>query len=169
MDFVIGLINLGISLSFLFVLHCFYMHPKPLLLSMQLRYSTDRTSPSEQRKFVYYAPSNPPATHVIRRPGVLPARSGATFEGEKTTLVHFTRNPNRASTTPITIKGEVVKPKESAKILGAIMDAVQTAYLKRSDQRPLGCHGAKEAADAFPLDSKATVWVESGAGGRLCL
>jgi hypothetical protein len=50
-------------------------------------------------------------------------RSGATFEGEKTTLVHFTRSPNRTSTTPITIKGEVVTPKETAKILGVIMDS----------------------------------------------
>jgi hypothetical protein len=50
-------------------------------------------------------------------------RSGATFEGDKTTLVHFTRNPNRTSTAPIIIKGEVVTPKETAKILGVIMDS----------------------------------------------
>jgi hypothetical protein len=46
-------------------------------------------------------------------------RSGATFEGDKTTLVHFTRNPNRTNTAPMIIKGEVVTPKETAKILGA--------------------------------------------------
>ena len=45
------------------------------------------------------------------------------FEGEKTTLVHFTRNPNRTTTAPMTIKGEVVVPKEAAKILGVIMDS----------------------------------------------
>src|SRR6185312_14857856 len=50
-------------------------------------------------------------------------RSGATFEGEKTILIHFTRNPNRASTAPMTIKGEVVAPRETAKILGVVMDA----------------------------------------------
>jgi hypothetical protein len=50
-------------------------------------------------------------------------RSGATFEGEKTTLVHFTRNPSRTSTAPVAIKGEVVVPKEAAKILGVIMDS----------------------------------------------
>ena len=50
-------------------------------------------------------------------------RSGATFEGEKTILIHFTRNPNRTSTTPMTIKGEVVEPKETAKILGVVMDS----------------------------------------------
>jgi hypothetical protein len=50
-------------------------------------------------------------------------RSGATFEGEKTILIHFTRNPNRTSTAPMTIKGEAVAPRESAKILGVVMDS----------------------------------------------
>ena len=50
-------------------------------------------------------------------------RSGATFEGEKTTLLHFTRNTNRSNSAPMIIKGEVVTPKETAKILGVIMDS----------------------------------------------
>jgi hypothetical protein len=50
-------------------------------------------------------------------------RSSTTFEGEKTILIHFTRNPNRTSTAPMTIKGEVVEPKETAKILGVVMDS----------------------------------------------
>ena len=50
-------------------------------------------------------------------------RSGATFEGEKTAIVHFTRNPGKLSGTSFTIKGEVVNPKESAKILGVVMDS----------------------------------------------
>jgi hypothetical protein len=49
-------------------------------------------------------------------------RSGATFEGEKTILIHFTRNPKRTSAAPMTIKGEVVVPKATAKILGVVMD-----------------------------------------------
>ena len=49
-------------------------------------------------------------------------RSGATFEGEKTAIVHFTRNTDRSSSTPFTIKGERVEPKDSAKILGVVMD-----------------------------------------------
>jgi hypothetical protein len=49
--------------------------------------------------------------------------SGATFEGEKTILVYFTRNPNRTSTALMTIKGEVVVPRETAKILGVILDS----------------------------------------------
>jgi hypothetical protein len=50
-------------------------------------------------------------------------RSGATFEGEKTVIIHFTRRPNRVSTRSFTIKGEAIEPKETAKILGVIMDS----------------------------------------------
>ncbi|OAQ62543.1 reverse transcriptase [Purpureocillium lilacinum] len=50
-------------------------------------------------------------------------RSGATFEADKTTVIHFTRMAERNSETPYTIKGQEVKPKSSAKILGVIMDS----------------------------------------------
>ena len=50
-------------------------------------------------------------------------RSGATFEGEKTMLVHFTRNADRTSTTPFIIKGKTVAPEHTAKILGVVIDA----------------------------------------------
>jgi hypothetical protein len=50
-------------------------------------------------------------------------RSGATFEGQKTAIVHFTRNIDRSSSTPFTIRGKIVKPKDSAKILGVVMDS----------------------------------------------
>jgi hypothetical protein len=50
-------------------------------------------------------------------------RSGATFEGEKTTVVHFTRNSDRTNTIPFTIKGKIVTPKNTAKILGVVMDS----------------------------------------------
>lgn len=50
-------------------------------------------------------------------------RSGATFEGEKTTLIHFTRNMSRISTTPLVIKGKAVEPTDTAKILGVVMDS----------------------------------------------
>jgi hypothetical protein len=49
-------------------------------------------------------------------------RSGAQFEGEKTAIVHFTRNKQRSSDTPFIVKGETVQPKESVKILGVVMD-----------------------------------------------
>jgi Reverse transcriptase (RNA-dependent DNA polymerase) len=49
-------------------------------------------------------------------------RSGATFEGDKTSVVHFTRNPRRTDMIPVMVKGEPVVPKKNAKILGVIMD-----------------------------------------------
>ena len=50
-------------------------------------------------------------------------RSGATFESEKTSLIHFTRNKERSSNTPILVKEKLVMPKETAKILGVLMDS----------------------------------------------
>ncbi|KAJ6436835.1 reverse transcriptase [Purpureocillium lavendulum] len=49
-------------------------------------------------------------------------RSGATFEVDKTTIVHFTRGTARNDGS-FWIKGTEVKPKASAKILGVIMDS----------------------------------------------
>jgi hypothetical protein len=49
-------------------------------------------------------------------------RSGATFEGDKTVIIHFTRRPDRTSTSPFTIKGETVTPSDTAKILGVVLD-----------------------------------------------
>jgi hypothetical protein len=50
-------------------------------------------------------------------------RSGATFEGEKTTITHFSRIKDRINTTPFIVKGKTVTPKDTAKILGVVMDS----------------------------------------------
>ncbi|KDN67454.1 hypothetical protein CSUB01_12654, partial [Colletotrichum sublineola] len=50
-------------------------------------------------------------------------RSGATFEADKTAIIHFTRNwrhPEDYST--FNIKGDIVRPKDRVKVLGVIMD-----------------------------------------------
>jgi hypothetical protein len=39
-------------------------------------------------------------------------RSGATFEAEKTAIIHFTRYIGRVDSEPFTIKGERVFPKD---------------------------------------------------------
>ncbi|KAM4062570.1 reverse transcriptase (RNA-dependent DNA polymerase) [Hirsutella rhossiliensis] len=49
-------------------------------------------------------------------------RSGATFEAEKTSVIHFTRIAERDSDLPLIIKGNDVKPKSNVKLLGVIMD-----------------------------------------------
>ncbi|KZL63403.1 reverse transcriptase, partial [Colletotrichum incanum] len=49
-------------------------------------------------------------------------RSGATFEAEKTAIIHFTRNDHKSDPEPYVIKGRPVEPKNHTKILGVIMD-----------------------------------------------
>jgi hypothetical protein len=49
-------------------------------------------------------------------------RSGATFEADKTAVIHFTRWAKRSDSEPFTIKGQTVEPKQHVKILGVIMD-----------------------------------------------
>ncbi|RKK69526.1 hypothetical protein BFJ71_g17724, partial [Fusarium oxysporum] len=50
-------------------------------------------------------------------------RSGATFEAEKTAIIHFTRYTGRIDSEPFTIKGEKVVPTDQVKILGVVMDS----------------------------------------------
>jgi ribonuclease HI/exonuclease III len=50
-------------------------------------------------------------------------RSGATFEADKTAIIHFTRKAYKSDTEPFTIKGQSVQPKDYVKILGVTMDA----------------------------------------------
>jgi len=50
-------------------------------------------------------------------------RSGATFEAEKTAIIHFTGKAYKSTAEPFIIKGQAVQPKEHVKILGVIMDA----------------------------------------------
>jgi hypothetical protein len=45
-------------------------------------------------------------------------RSGATFEEDKTVIIHFTRHPERTDESPYTIKGQTIISKKSGKILG---------------------------------------------------
>ncbi|KAI2811952.1 transcriptional regulator family: Zinc finger, CCHC-type [Aspergillus niger] len=49
-------------------------------------------------------------------------RSGATFEAEKTAIIHFTPKAYKLDREPFTIKGQTVEPKDHVKILGVLMD-----------------------------------------------
>ncbi|RMZ89042.1 hypothetical protein DV736_g3718, partial [Chaetothyriales sp. CBS 134916] len=49
-------------------------------------------------------------------------RSGATFEAEKTAIIHFTRKSYKSESEAFCIKGLEVEPKNHVKILGVIMD-----------------------------------------------
>ncbi|KAM4067555.1 reverse transcriptase (RNA-dependent DNA polymerase) [Hirsutella rhossiliensis] len=50
-------------------------------------------------------------------------RSGATFEAQKTAIIHFTRKPHKSDAQPFAVKGQLVRPKTSVKVLGVIMDS----------------------------------------------
>lgn len=50
-------------------------------------------------------------------------RSGATFETEKTAIIHFTKNARKFNNDPFTIKGQNIHPKDHVKILGVVMDS----------------------------------------------
>lgn len=63
-----------------------------------------------------------PMETIVERALAWERRSGATFEGDKTSLVHFTRDRRRTDTVPLMVKGEPVLPRSNAKILGVIMD-----------------------------------------------
>jgi ribonuclease HI len=49
-------------------------------------------------------------------------RSGATFEADKTAVIHFTRNMVKTDRTRFAIKGREIEPKSSVKVLGLVMD-----------------------------------------------
>ena len=50
-------------------------------------------------------------------------RSGATFEADKTAIIHFTRRDYKTDSQPFLVKGLTVYPKEHVKVLGVVMDA----------------------------------------------
>ncbi len=59
---------------------------------------------------------------IIDKALVWAARSGATFESEKTKVIHFTRNRHCSASAPVTVQGQTVGPQESVKVLGVVMD-----------------------------------------------
>lgn len=49
-------------------------------------------------------------------------RSGATFEADKTAIIHFAPKACKVDQEPFTVKGQTVEPKDKVKILGVLMD-----------------------------------------------
>jgi hypothetical protein len=60
---------------------------------------------------------------IVQRATAWESRSGASFEGDKTAFIHFTRNNRQSADEPLSVKGEEVLPTASVKILGLIMDS----------------------------------------------
>lgn len=60
---------------------------------------------------------------IIKRAEQWERRSGATFEGDKTAFIHFTRTASRANNDPLYIKGREIEPSKTVKLLGILFDS----------------------------------------------
>ena len=49
-------------------------------------------------------------------------RSGATFEADKTAIIHFAPKTRKVDQEPFSIKGQTVEPQNKVKVLGVLMD-----------------------------------------------
>ena len=98
-------------------------------------------------------------------------RSEATFEGEKTVLVDFTRDPRRDDMTPILVRGKPISPTRKAKILGVIMDSapIYGRHRQCGHERAEGGPGPEATVNDLAFDSKAVVRSDGDSHGRLCL
>lgn len=84
-------------------------HIWPILGSSKVLRGTYWSVPSRPDSMNEVASSNP--------------HCGATFEVDKTAIIHFTRRDYKTDSKPFTIKGQVIHPKDHVKILGVVMDA----------------------------------------------
>ncbi|OBS15371.1 hypothetical protein FPOA_13812 [Fusarium poae] len=100
-------------------------------------------------------------------------RSGATFEEDKTVIIHFTRHPERTDENPYMIKGQRIIPKKSGKILGLVMDSElrYEEHMAKAAARGLRAArwlneaqkmGAQAITGAFKTVSMAVAEVEAG-------
>jgi hypothetical protein len=60
---------------------------------------------------------------IIKKARDWEKRSGATFETDKTAIIHFTRKAYKLNSEPFAIRGQLVRPKTQVKVLGMIMDS----------------------------------------------
>ena len=99
-------------------------------------------------------------------------RSGATFEADKTAIIHFAPKTRKSDHEPFTIKGQTVVPKDHVKILG-VLDGhetqVQGTYCEGSVQGPRGSDGASATSGSIPSNSAAAIHIDGGAGRGLRL
>lgn len=69
------------------------------------------------------AANHRPMEAIVERALGWERRSGAPFKGNKTSLVHFTRDRRRTDAIPVLVKREPVTPKNHAKVLGVTVDS----------------------------------------------
>ncbi|KAJ6105185.1 hypothetical protein N7523_010259 [Penicillium sp. IBT 18751x] len=85
-------------------------------------------------------------------PEVLLQRIGATFEAEKTTIIHFAPKAHKSDSGPFTIKGETVELRDHIKILSVVMDTrlIQGTHRESSVQGPGCSDGASTTSRSNP-------------------
>ncbi|CVL09035.1 uncharacterized protein FMAN_14298 [Fusarium mangiferae] len=99
-------------------------------------------------------------------------RSGATFEAEKTAIIHFTRYTGRVDSEPFTIRGERVFPKDQVQIIGVVMDSRLHCkqHIARAATRVQELRWKTEATQGNgSLDNEAVVHSHGGPCGGLRL
>ncbi|OAQ60858.1 reverse transcriptase [Purpureocillium lilacinum] len=89
-------------------------------------------------------------------------RSGATFEAEKTSIIHFTRKAFKFDTHAFAIKGQIVEPKRHVKVLGMIMDSSLKYKEHMARASAKGLESAMElqrlrALNDIPVDELETI------------
>ncbi|KYK54122.1 hypothetical protein DCS_06079 [Drechmeria coniospora] len=85
-------------------------------------------------------------------------RSGATFEAEKTSFIHFTRIAERDSDLSLIIKGNDVKLKSNVKLLGVIMDKALRCQSGRQGAGRSHVFETTEDGFATAMDYASNVW-----------
>jgi hypothetical protein len=98
-------------------------------------------------------------------------RSGATFEAEKTAIIHFAPKAHKTNSEPFTIKGETVGPIDHVKILGVLMDTrlKYKEHIARAASKGLEATMELRRLRGLSPKSAAIIHVDCGPGGGLCL
>jgi hypothetical protein len=98
-------------------------------------------------------------------------RSGATFEAEKTAIIHFTWKAYKSDAEHFAIREQLVRPKTQVKILGMIMDAglKYKEHIARAATKGLkAAMELQRLRGSYSEDSETAIHSHGGPGGGLC-
>lgn len=106
---------------------------------------------------------------IVQRATEWDTRSGASFEGDKTAFIHFTRNSRQSADGPIRVKGEEVRPTASVKTLGLILDARlrYQEHTARAATKGLQAAMALKRLRRLAVSDTQAVQRDGSTGGRL--
>jgi hypothetical protein len=99
-------------------------------------------------------------------------RSGATFEAEKTAIIHFTRKAHKVRLRTFRDQGTACSPQDpgqGSRNDHGLWPQIQRTHRTGSDQGLKSSHGTTKAQGPYSSDSKTTVYNYGGPSGGLCL